>query len=34
MPLPERDNMFNTKGKMMQDIVVSLGGRCRGRIDL
>ena len=25
--LPERDNMFNTKGKMMQDIVVSLGGR-------
>ena len=27
MPLPERDNMFNTKGKMMQDIVVSLGGR-------
>ena len=27
MPWPERDNMFNTKGKMMQDIVVSLGGR-------
>ncbi|MDD6194384.1 MAG: ATP-dependent zinc metalloprotease FtsH [Lachnospiraceae bacterium] len=27
MPLPERDEMFNTKGKMMQDIVVSLGGR-------
>ena len=27
MPLPESDNMFNTKGKMMQDIVVSLGGR-------
>lgn len=27
MPLPERDDMFNTKKKMMQDIVVSLGGR-------
>ena len=27
MPLPERDNMFNTKGKMLQDIIVSLGGR-------
>ena len=27
MPLPERDDMFNTKGKMMQDIMVSLGGR-------
>ncbi len=27
MPLPERDEMFNTKGKMMQDIMVSLGGR-------
>lgn len=27
MPLPEKDEMFNTKGKMMQDIVVSLGGR-------
>ncbi len=27
MPLPERDEMFNTKGKMHQDIVVSLGGR-------
>ena len=27
MPLPERDDMFNTKGKMLQDIVVSLGGR-------
>ena len=25
--LPDVDNMFNTKGKMMQDIVVSLGGR-------
>ncbi len=27
MPLPERDAMFNTKGKMLQDIMVSLGGR-------
>ena len=27
MPLPENDDMFNTRGKMMQDIVVSLGGR-------
>ena len=27
MPLPERDEMFNTKGKMMQDIMVALGGR-------
>ena len=27
MPLPERDDMFNTKGKMLQDIQVSLGGR-------
>ena len=27
MPLPEQDEMFNTKGKMMQNIVVSLGGR-------
>ncbi len=27
MPLPERDEMFNTKGKMEQDIIVSLGGR-------
>lgn len=27
MPLPENDEMFNTKGKMLQDIVVSLGGR-------
>ncbi|MDD7402549.1 MAG: ATP-dependent zinc metalloprotease FtsH [Butyribacter sp.] len=27
MPLPERDEMFMTKGKMMQDIVASLGGR-------
>jgi cell division protease FtsH len=27
MPLPEKDEMFLTKGKMFQDIVVSLGGR-------
>ena len=27
MPLPERDEMYNTKGKMLQDIKVSLGGR-------
>ena len=26
MPLPEKDEMFNTKGKMLQDITVSLGG--------
>ena len=27
MPLPEKDEMFNTRGQMLQDIVVSLGGR-------
>ena len=27
MPLPEKNEMFNTKGKMLQDITVSLGGR-------
>ena len=27
MPLPEKDEMFMTKGKMIQDIVVSIGGR-------
>ncbi len=27
MPLPEQDEMFNTKGKMLQNIMVSLGGR-------
>lgn len=27
MPLPEKDDMFNTRGKMRQDIIVSLGGR-------
>lgn len=27
MPLPEKNEMFNTKGKMLQDITVALGGR-------
>ena len=27
MPLPEKDEMFNTKGHMLQEITVSLGGR-------
>ena len=27
MPLPEKDEMFLTKGKMLQDIMVDLGGR-------
>ncbi|MDO4169640.1 MAG: ATP-dependent zinc metalloprotease FtsH [Lachnospiraceae bacterium] len=27
MPLPENDNVFMTKGKLLQDIMVSLGGR-------
>ncbi|RKI24937.1 ATP-dependent zinc metalloprotease FtsH [bacterium 1xD8-6] len=27
MPLPERDEMFLTRGKMLQDIIASLGGR-------
>ena len=27
MPLPEKDEMFNTKGKILQSIMVSLGGR-------
>ena len=27
MPLPGEDEMFNTKGRMLQDIMVSLGGR-------
>lgn len=27
MPLPEKDEMFITKGKMLEDIMVSLGGR-------
>lgn len=27
MPLPGKDEMFNSKGRMLQDIVVALGGR-------
>lgn len=27
MPLPEKDEMFNSKGRMLQEIVVGLGGR-------
>lgn len=27
MPLPEKDEMFMTKGRMLQEIMVSLGGR-------
>ena len=27
MPLPEKDEMFLTKGKMLQEIMVDLGGR-------
>lgn len=27
MPLPEKDEMFNTRGKMLQNIMVALGGR-------
>ncbi len=27
MPLPERDEMFNTKGRMKQEIIVDLAGR-------
>ena len=27
MPLPEKDEMFNTKGKMLQNITVAFGGR-------
>ena len=27
MPLPEKDDGFNTRGKMIQDITVALGGR-------
>ena len=32
MPLPEKDEMFRTKGRMLQDIVVSLGGRAAEQI--
>ena len=27
MPLPEKDEMFNTRGRMLQSIMVALGGR-------
>ncbi len=27
MPLPEKDELFNSKGKMLQNIMVSMGGR-------
>lgn len=27
MPLPEKDEMFNTRGRMLEDIMVALGGR-------
>ncbi|MBQ6376079.1 MAG: ATP-dependent zinc metalloprotease FtsH [Lachnospiraceae bacterium] len=27
MPLPEKDELFNTRGRMLQDIIVALGGR-------
>mgnify|MGYP007071180989 FL=1 len=29
MPLPEQDEMFNTKGKMLQDITVHLAAVLR-----
>ncbi len=29
MPLPEKDEMFNTKGKMLQNIMVSLADESR-----
>lgn len=32
MPLPEKDEMFNTRGKMFQDIIVLLGGRAAEEI--
>lgn len=34
MPLPENDNVFMTKGKMLDDIKVSLGGRIAEEIIL
>ncbi len=32
MPLPEKDEMYLTKGKMLQDIIVCLGGRIAEKI--
>ena len=34
MPLPEKDDMFNTRSKMLQNIIVSLGGRIAEEIIL
>ena len=34
MPLPERDEMFNTKNQMFQNIVVSLGGRVAEELEI
>ena len=34
MPLPEKDEMFDTKGHMIQEIMVSLGGRIAEEIIL
>ena len=34
IPLPEKDEMFNTRGKMLQNIMVSLGGRIAEEIVL
>ena len=34
MPLPEKDDMFNTKGHMLQEIIVSLGGSRSRRTDI
>ncbi len=32
MPLPEKDEMFSTKGQMLQEIMVALGGRIAEQI--
>ena len=34
MPLPEADEMFRTRGQMLQDIMVSMGGRIAEEITL
>lgn len=34
MPLPERDEMFNTKNQMFENIVVSLGGRVAEELEI
>ncbi len=33
MPLPEKDEMFNTKSKMLQTIMVSMGGRIAEEVE-